>query len=69
MEELRDLFNLTLGEKLLQHLRKWLDPENLAKAQPATQGGQRQVTQVWKGGTAWDSGGATAGHPGVTAGG
>ena len=26
------MFNTTLGEKMVQHLRKWLDPESLVKA-------------------------------------
>mmetsp|Transcript_20543 Transcript_20543/g.65440 ORF Transcript_20543/g.65440 Transcript_20543/m.65440 type:complete len:492 (+) Transcript_20543:2159-3634(+) len=29
---LSNFFNLTLGEKLLEHLRRWTDPEALAKA-------------------------------------
>lgn len=29
---LSNFFNLTLGEKLLEHLRRWTDPETLNKA-------------------------------------
>ena len=34
LAQLSDLFNLTLGEKLIQHIRKWLDPEALIKPVP-----------------------------------
>ena len=35
---LSNFFNLTLGEKLLEHLRRWNDPEAIAKAKAFKQG-------------------------------
>eukprot|EP00958_Prasinococcus_capsulatus_P028071 scaffold6247_cov416-Prasinococcus_capsulatus_cf.AAC.17 len=32
LELLSNLFNVTLGEKLMEHLKKWLEPEKLAQA-------------------------------------
>jgi hypothetical protein len=34
LELLRDWFNPVLGEKLLDHLKHWLDPESLIKGGP-----------------------------------
>lgn len=33
LEQMSDWFNLTLGEKLLDHLRKWADPETYLTGQ------------------------------------
>ena len=35
LEFLSNWFNVTLGGKLLEHLKKWLDPENLVRNQKA----------------------------------
>ena len=35
LELLSSWFNVTLGDKLKDHLRKWLEPEQLSQPQPA----------------------------------
>ena len=35
LEFLSNWFNVTLGGKLLEHMKKWLDPENIAQTQMA----------------------------------
>lgn len=44
LELLSDWFNKALGEKLLDHLKKWLDPDSLMSTQRAWQPGK---TKVW----------------------
>eukprot|EP00798_Chlamydomonas_sp_ICE-L_P011534 gene11534-34246_t len=43
LELLSDWFNQTLGEKLLEHLQRWLDPETLLKGQVAWNPGEEPV--------------------------
>ena len=40
LELLSDWFNKALGEKLLDHLKKWLDPDSLMSTQRAWQPGE-----------------------------
>ncbi|XP_059293060.1 uncharacterized protein LOC132046449 isoform X1 [Lycium ferocissimum] len=40
LELLSNWFNVTLGGKLLEHLRKWLEPEKLAQCQKAWKAGE-----------------------------
>ena len=41
---LSNFFNLTLGEKLLEHLRRWTDPETINKAKAFKPGDEVTVT-------------------------
>lgn len=40
LEQMSDWFNLTLGEKLLDHLRKWTDPEAFLTGQVSWKAGE-----------------------------
>lgn len=40
LELLSNWFNVTLGGKLLEHLKKWLEPEKLAQTQKSWKGGE-----------------------------
>eukprot|EP00252_Welwitschia_mirabilis_P021819 TRINITY_DN5712_c0_g1_i1.p1 TRINITY_DN5712_c0_g1~~TRINITY_DN5712_c0_g1_i1.p1 ORF type:complete len:3567 (+),score=681.06 TRINITY_DN5712_c0_g1_i1:1467-10703(+) len=40
LELLSNWFNVTLGEKLLEHLKKWLEPEKLSQAQKSWKVGE-----------------------------
>ncbi|XVF62182.1 hypothetical protein PTKIN_Ptkin08bG0196500 [Pterospermum kingtungense] len=40
LELLSNLFNVTLGGKLLEHLKKWLEPEKLAQCQKSWKAGE-----------------------------
>ena len=40
---LSNFFNLTLGEKLLEHLRRWTDPETLNKAKTFKPGDEVKI--------------------------
>lgn len=40
LELLSNWFNVTLGSKLLEHLKKWLEPETLAKSQKSWKAGE-----------------------------
>ena len=39
LELLSNWFNVTLGAKLLDHLKKWLEPEKLAQSQKSWKSG------------------------------
>lgn len=40
LELLSNWFNVTLGGKLLEHLKKWLEPEKLAQSQKSWKAGE-----------------------------
>lgn len=40
LELLSNWFNVTLGNKLLEHLKKWLEPEKLAQSQKSWKAGE-----------------------------
>lgn len=40
LELLSNWFNVTLGNKLLEHLKKWLEPEKLAQSQKSWKTGE-----------------------------
>ena len=40
---LSNFFNLTLGEKLLEHLRRWTDPETINKAKAFKPGDEIKI--------------------------
>jgi transformation/transcription domain-associated protein len=40
LELLSNWFNVTLGEKLMEHLKKWLEPEKLAASQKSWKAGE-----------------------------
>ena len=40
LELLSNWFNVTLGCKLIEHLRKWLEPEKLAQSQKSWKAGE-----------------------------
>ncbi|KAK3220283.1 hypothetical protein Dsin_014253 [Dipteronia sinensis] len=40
LELLSNWFNVTLGDKLLEHLKKWLEPEKLAQSQKSWKAGE-----------------------------
>lgn len=40
LELLSNWFNVTLGGKLLEHLKKWLEPEKLAQSQKSWKTGE-----------------------------
>lgn len=40
LELLANWFNVTLGGKLLEHLKKWLEPEKLAQSQKSWKAGE-----------------------------
>lgn len=40
LELLSNWFNVTLGEKLMEHLKKWLEPEKLALSQKSWKAGE-----------------------------
>jgi hypothetical protein len=40
LEVLSGLFNIKLGEKLLEHLRRWQEPEKLAERQKSWKAGE-----------------------------
>lgn len=40
LELLSNWFNVTLGGKLLEHLKKWLEPEKLAQCQKSWKAGE-----------------------------
>lgn len=40
LELLSTWFNVTLGNKLLEHLKKWLEPEKLAQSQRSWKAGE-----------------------------
>lgn len=40
LELLSNWFNVTLGEKLMEHLKKWLEPEKLVQSQKSWKAGE-----------------------------
>jgi hypothetical protein len=40
LELLSNWFNVTLGEKLMEHLKKWLEPEKLSQSQKSWKAGE-----------------------------
>jgi len=50
LELLSSWFNVTLGGKLLEHLKKWLEPEKLAQSQKSWKAGEEPKVAAgeWK---------------------
>lgn len=48
LELLSNWFNVTLGGKLLEHLKKWLEPEKLAQCQKSWKPGEEpKIAAGW----------------------